>query len=190
MRPREAESYAREQERHIKLYHIKLCPVTSVTGPPGRYPDKKIYVPWVPRIAHKSLTPGLPVGRTPWSPQGHHPKRFMFIRKRAEYCFESTVSEKRTHWASLSFGANSVSSGKNSVSSPGHTNNRLRGTHWVLSLELGEGRKTHWVRRLKPYSPTPYSARFRFMCLNLSFLICFSLLGLFLFRARGPKPIL
>ena len=34
------------------------------------------------------------------------------VRKRAEYCFESTVSEKTTHWASLSFGANSVSSAK------------------------------------------------------------------------------
>ena len=40
-----------------------------------------------------------------------------FIRKRAEYCFESTVLEQRTHWASLSFGAISVSSGKNSVNS-------------------------------------------------------------------------
>ena len=26
----------REQKRHIKLFHIKLCPVTPVTGPPGR----------------------------------------------------------------------------------------------------------------------------------------------------------
>ena len=32
---------------------------------PVGYPDKKIYVPWVPRIVHKTLTPGLPVGRTP-----------------------------------------------------------------------------------------------------------------------------
>ena len=61
--------------------------------------------------------------------------------KRAEYCFESTVSEKRTHWASLSFTANSVSSAKNSVSSLWHTNNRLRGAHWALSPELGEGQK-------------------------------------------------
>ena len=29
------------------------------------YPDKKIYVPWVPKIAHKSLTPGHPAGRPP-----------------------------------------------------------------------------------------------------------------------------
>ena len=43
----------------------------------------------------------------------------------------STVSEKRTHWASLSFGANSVSSAKNSVSSRLHTKNRMKGTHWV-----------------------------------------------------------
>ena len=62
-------------------------------------------------------------------------------RKRAEYCFESTVSEKRTHWASVSFRANSVSSAKNSVSSLWHTNNRLRGTHWAPSPELGEGKK-------------------------------------------------
>ena len=54
-----------------------------------------------------------------------------------------------------------MSSGENSVSSLGHTNNRLRGTHWVLSPELGEPQKTHWVRCLKPYSPKPYSPRFR-----------------------------
>ena len=43
-----------------------------------------------------------------------------------------------------------------------HTNNRLRGTHWALSLELGESdKKTHWVRCLKPCSPKPYSASFR-----------------------------
>ena len=107
------------------------------------------------------------------------------IRKRAEYCFESTVSEKRTHWASLSFEANSVSSAKNSVSSFWHTNNMLKGTHWVRSPELSEPQKTHWIRSpelsepqkthwvrcLKPYSPKPYSARFRLMgrfpeCLN------------------------
>ena len=80
-----------------------------------------------------------------------HPKFW----KRAEYCFESTVSEKRTHWASLSSTRNSVSSAKNSVSSLWHTNNRPRGAHWVLSPELGDG-KTHWVRCLKPYSPKPY----------------------------------
>ena len=85
----------------------------------------------------------------------------VLIRKRAEYCFESTVSEKRTHWASLSSGANSVSSARSSVSLLWHTNNRLRRTHWVCPPELGEGRKTHWVRCLKPYSPKPYSARFR-----------------------------
>ena len=38
-------------------------------------------------------------------------------RKRAEYCFGSTVSEKRTHWPSLSFTADSGSSAQNSVSS-------------------------------------------------------------------------
>ena len=44
-----------------------------------------------------------------------------------------------------------------------HTNNRLKGTHWVRSQELSEPRKTHWVRCLKPYSPKPYSARFRML---------------------------
>ena len=46
-----------------------------------------------------------------------------------EYCFgrDSSLS------------SNSVSSAKNSVSSPLHTNNRLRGTP-VLSPELGEGK--------------------------------------------------
>ena len=43
--------------------------------------------------------------------------RDIVSRKRAEYCFEGTVSEKRTHWASLSSAANSVSSATNSVSS-------------------------------------------------------------------------
>ena len=84
-----------------------------------------------------------------------------FVRKRAEYCFKSTVSEERTHWASLSFGANSVSSAKNSVSSLWHTTNRLRGAHWVPSPELGEGKKTHWAQCLKPCSQKPCSASFR-----------------------------
>ena len=52
------------------------------------------------------------------------------FRKRAEYCFESTVSDKRTHLASLTFTAISVSSAKkNTMRSLWHTNNRLRGTH-------------------------------------------------------------
>ena len=46
-----------EQKRHINILHIKLCPVISVTGLLVGYLDKKIYVPWVPKIAHKSLTP-------------------------------------------------------------------------------------------------------------------------------------
>ena len=61
---------------------------------------------------------------------------------------------------SLSFTTNSVSSAKSSVSSLWHTNNRLRGTDWVLFSEVGEGQKTHWVRCLKPYSPKPYSGPF------------------------------
>ena len=46
---------------------------------PVGYPDKKIYVPWVLRIVHKALTPGLPVGRPPRHRRGHRPKRFMLM---------------------------------------------------------------------------------------------------------------
>ena len=82
-------------------------------------------------------------------------------RQRAEYCFESAVSEKRTHWASLSYAANSVSSARSSGSSLLHTHDRPRGAHWVRTPELSELQKTHWVPCLKSYSPKPYSARFR-----------------------------
>ena len=51
---------------------------------------------------------------------------YMKIRKRAAYCFESTVSEEEN---SVSSAANSASSAKNSVSSFWHTNSRPRGTH-------------------------------------------------------------
>ena len=46
-----------------KTFTHKLCPVSLVTGPPGRVPGQTIYVPWVPKIAHQHLTLGLPVGR-------------------------------------------------------------------------------------------------------------------------------
>ena len=49
------------------------------------------------------------------------------IRKRAEYCFETTDGFGREN--SLSSAANSVSSATNSVRSFWHTNGRLRGTH-------------------------------------------------------------
>ena len=66
---------------------------------------------------------------------------------------------------SLSSAPWSASSAEKSVSSLSknwHTNNRLTGTHWALSPELGgEGQKAHWARCVKPYSPEPYSARFR-----------------------------
>ena len=46
------------ERRHIKLLPIKLFSVTLVTGlpsRPGRVPGRKdFYVPWVPKIAHKS----------------------------------------------------------------------------------------------------------------------------------------
>ena len=82
------------------------------------------------------------------------------FRRRAEYCFESTVSEERTYWV---LRQTRWVLRKNSVSSLWHTNNRLKGTHWVLSPELDEGQKTHWARCLKPCSPKPYSARLPWM---------------------------
>ena len=64
------------------------------------------------------------------------------FRKREDYCFESTVLKKRTHWASLSFTANSVSSAKNSV-----------GTLWGPKnlAELGVWNRTLW-NRIRPVS--------------------------------------
>ena len=53
-----------EQEKAHKTFAHKYLsgrPRSPVL--PVGYPDRKIYVPWVPRIAHKTLTPGLPVGR-------------------------------------------------------------------------------------------------------------------------------
>ena len=64
---------------------------------------------------------------------------------------------------------------KNSVSSLCHTNiKRLRGTHWALSPELGEGKKTHWARCLKPYSPKLFgpSPRKVWLWLCLGFRLC------------------
>ena len=81
-------------------------------------------------------------------------------RKRAEYCFGSTVSENSLSLTECcgKLGEFCDKLGEFALSL-WHTNSRLRGTHWVLSPELGEGQKTHWVRCLKPYSPKPYSAR-------------------------------
>ena len=76
--------------------------------------------------------------------------------KKAESCFKSTVSEQKKN--SRSSAPNSVSSERNSDIQ----NNRLKGTHWALSPELREGKKTHWVWCLKPYSPKPYLACFFF----------------------------
>ena len=79
---------------------------------------------------------------------GHTPK----------YCFESTVSEERTHWVLR------------------QTRWVLRETRWVRFGTQIIGRKQltelaprnsvspkppHWARCLKPYSPKPYSACFR-----------------------------
>ena len=55
-------------------------------------------------------------------------------RERAEYCFESTVSEERTHWV-LRQGEFCEKLGEFALA---HKKNRLRGTHWARSPELGE----------------------------------------------------
>ena len=69
----------REQKRDIKRLHIKIFRSPWSPVLPVWYPDKKIHFSWVPRIAHKTLTPGLPVGRPPGHRRGHRPKRFMFM---------------------------------------------------------------------------------------------------------------
>ena len=77
---------------------------------------------------------------------GENISRVLVKHEREEYCFESTVSEERTN--SLSSAPNSVSSAdkQNSVSSLWHTNDTMRGTHWILSQKLSEGPKTHWAQ--------------------------------------------
>ena len=76
------------------------------------------------------------------------------LRKLAEYCFVSTVSEwalRLPRWVI-----------KNSVSS-WPTTHRPRGTHWALSPELGENQTPHWAQCLKPCSSKPYSGRLQKM---------------------------
>ena len=56
----------KEPEKARKMFTHK-----TLSGHPGhrfflaRCPGTENYVPWVPRIAHKSLTPGHPAGRLP-----------------------------------------------------------------------------------------------------------------------------
>ena len=93
-------------------------------SPPRICKHRRIATLWIQivssgLIAHSSRSHPNRPRNTVWMPAG---SSRCCPRKWAEFCFESTVSEKRTHWASLSFGANSVSSAKNSVSSLWHTN--------------------------------------------------------------------
>ena len=83
-------------------------------------------------------TPTYISGVQTWEPLKCAP-----FRKRAEYCFESTVSEKRTHRASLNFGANSLSSAKNSVSSFWHTNKRAERNSLSSLAGTRESKTTH-----------------------------------------------
>ena len=57
----------RGRKRHINIWHINNFSVTPVTDPPAGYPDKNVYLPWVPHTAHKLLTPGHRSG-DPWPP--------------------------------------------------------------------------------------------------------------------------
>ena len=68
---------SREQNRHIKLLHIKLLPLAPVTDPPGRvFGQKDLCSLGSEDSAQKTLTPGLPVGKpTPRSPQGSPAKK-------------------------------------------------------------------------------------------------------------------
>ena len=104
----------------------------------------------------------------PSTPQGS--KAPSLLQFRLKSCVPTTLGNGRNTVSRVlfqkrdltDFWANSVSSTKkNSASSPWHTNNRLRGTHWVELSWTRWGQKTHWARRFKPYSPKPYSARFR-----------------------------
>ena len=56
------------------------------------------------------------------------------IRKRAEYCFKSTVSEERTHWVRRKLSEFCRKLGGFAR----HTYSRLRGTQWALCCQLGE----------------------------------------------------
>ena len=77
--------------------------------------------------------------------------------ERAEYCFERNVSEERTHRVLRS------TAKKNSVSLIWHTNNRLRGTHWVLLVrvkkltEFGVWNRT-LRNRIRPVSEIGWSS--------------------------------
>ena len=81
------------------LCHDIFCPVPFPASPsdlhrlgqPGHrflvgYPREKIYVPWVPRIAHKSLTPGHLPGGVPL-PDHWQRNRFQIDSERAQFSF-------------------------------------------------------------------------------------------------------
>ena len=57
----------------VSVENLQACTYNSVRSSwppvfPVGYPNKKMYVPWVPKIAHKSLIPGQPTGRLPPHP--------------------------------------------------------------------------------------------------------------------------
>ena len=47
-------------------------------GVPAGHPEENVYVPWVPHTAHKHLTPGHPVGRTPPLPR-QSPNKIAYV---------------------------------------------------------------------------------------------------------------
>ena len=60
------DNYRDQEKAHKTLSHKNSVQVTPVTGHPGRVLlDKKMYVPWLPKIAHKS---------DPWTPGQETPR--------------------------------------------------------------------------------------------------------------------
>ena len=98
--------YGAEKARKTLSHKNSVRSPRSPVLPVG-YPDKKIYVPWVPRIAHKSLTPGLPVGRPPRSPEGSPAKKiyvyvpFPFLNHGVGVDPETVMFEKCWHDVSM-----------------------------------------------------------------------------------------
>ena len=62
-----------EKRAHESLAHNVLSPQSPVF--PVGYLNRTIYVPWVLKIVHKHLTPGLRAGRLPGHRRGYRPNK-------------------------------------------------------------------------------------------------------------------
>ena len=67
----------REQKRHIKVWHTKLCPVTPEAGDAGRAPGQKYLCSLGSEDSTKYLTPGHPIRRLP--PTGRSPANKIYV---------------------------------------------------------------------------------------------------------------